>query len=115
MQMAEGLATSDNRPGNVRQATSGKEALKMLRASGQARMVSHKGPSIKDVRKNLPFFDPPRPGVSEITENPPPPGRPHFKNFLQFQPKLCLNCAHVTVPLFRAPRKKGTITWAQSK
>ena len=50
-----------------------------------------KVPSIKDVRKNLPFFDPPppRPGVSEITDHPPPPpGRPHL-NFLQFQPKFC--------------------------
>ena len=37
--------------------------------------IIHKGPSIKDVRKNLPFFDPPsppRPGVSEITDHPPP-------------------------------------------
>ena len=41
--------------------------------------------------KYLPFFDPPGPcpGVSEITDSPPPPGRPHF-NFLRFQPKFCL-------------------------
>ena len=48
--------------------------------------VVKKGPSIKDVRKNLPFFDPPsppRPGVSEINDYspPPPPGRPHLKFF----------------------------------
>ena len=40
---------------------------------------NYKGPSIKDVRKNLLFFDPPsppRPGVSEITDHPPPPPPP---------------------------------------
>ena len=46
------------------------------------------GPSMKDIHKNNPFFDPPCQRVSEITEHSPPPGRPRTSKdsiFLQFQ------------------------------
>ena len=44
---------------------------------------AHKGPSIKDVRKNLPFFDPPPPcpGVSKFPDPPLPTGVRTFFNF----------------------------------
>ena len=49
-----------------------------------------KGPSIKDVRKNLPFFDPSSPLVRGCPKSliPPPPGRPHLNIYLQFQPQF---------------------------
>ena len=53
--------------------------------------------SIKDVRKNLPFFDPPRPGVSEITDYPPPPQTSVFQDFLQFQLKFSMVMRSITV------------------
>ena len=54
--------------------------------------LRHEGPSMEDVRKNLPFLTSSltRPGMSDITDNSPPSGRPHLAIYLQFQPKLCI-------------------------
>ena len=54
--------------------------------------TAHLGPSIKDVRKNLPFFDPPSPlvrGCPKSLKTPPSPRTSAFQNFLQFRPKFC--------------------------
>ena len=53
--------------------------------------ASTMGPSIKDVRKNLPFFDPPPPlvrGCPKSLKTPPPPRRPHFKFFFPISTQI---------------------------